>query len=134
MSVVSKSHLLHGVEDDDDDIDLPELPLTEGHATTKGNFEALEIHDLEEESGSAEQLSILRHFFDEGVFHPDLAAEPINVEPMELLVDVRRWHGEARNRQPPRPQSTVKQEFIFDTVKELLRCDVIEPSDATYHS
>jgi hypothetical protein len=125
LLVVSKAHLLQGAEDDDDEIDLPELPL-DRHTPVEG-FEAISIHDLEGDAFAQEQRDILRAAYDDGLFKPDLAAQPIDVEPMILLVDTRRWHGEARNRQPPRPQSSVKQEYIFQTVKELLDKGCIEP-------
>ena len=40
----------------------------------------------------------------------------------------------ARNRQPPRPQSSVKQQEIRRQVQEMLDNNVIEPSSATEYS
>ena len=125
--VVSKATLLHGADDDDDEIDLPEIPIT----SEEDRFEDIEVTDLEGDAFREEQRSILRQAFDEaGIFKSTLGDAPISAEPLKLVVDTEKWFGEARNRQPPRMQSSVKQEFIRAVVKELPERGCIGPCQA----
>jgi hypothetical protein len=75
-------------------------------------------------------MAILEEAFASGVFQTTLGADPIDVEPMSIQVDDDRWFKEARNKQPPRPQSQQRQKFIFDTIDELLEKGCIVESQA----
>jgi hypothetical protein len=132
--VVSKSQLLEGIEEDDDDIEQKEIfPLEH----EEPQFNILDIIDIDKEGGvfQAEHLEILRQAFDtDQIFHQDLGTEPIRVEPFQLNVDEKRWASEARNRAPPRPQSLERRAFIEKTVAMLLEKGCIEKCQARAYS
>jgi hypothetical protein len=50
------------------------------------------------------------------IFSTELKAEPANIPPMEIPVDVEMWEAARANKLPPRPQSILKQK---ETVRQI---------------
>ena len=127
--VVSKQHLLQDTPDDDE-IEFPEIRFEE-----KEGFSDIEITDLANNpSFNDEQRTLLKEFFDAGHFRSTLQPEPMKAQPLTLEVDEARWYSEARNRQPPRPQSREKMKALFKMLNELLATDCIEPCQEPAYS
>jgi hypothetical protein len=67
------------------------------------------------------------------VFKSNINATPAQVEPMKIPIDaegIKKWHGSAAHRQPPRRQSTEKQNETVKQIHKLLSVGAIEPSEA----
>jgi hypothetical protein len=64
------------------------------------------------------------------VWNTQLNPMPADIPPMELHVDEDKWKV-PKNRGPPRPQSTAKQEEIRKQVNSMLEAGVIRPSMAS---
>lgn len=109
--IVSKSHLLDGLEDDDD-IDLPSFNIATDEA-----FDEIKISGLGNDAATSEQLQILKQAFADVRFRSTLQSTPMDVDsPMTIDVDTTRWYAEARNRQPPRPQTGERLAAINEMV------------------
>ena len=67
------------------------------------------------------------------VFSTSVRAEPADVTPMEVNVDLNMWNKPA-NAGPPRKQSLVKEKAIIGQVTPLLSSRVIQPSTQPYYS
>jgi hypothetical protein len=128
--VVSKFHPLQGADDDDDEIDLPDIPLDEAI----GLLHDIEAHAIDGDAFQAEHAKILREAFEQGRIDPSIGDAPFDVAPLTLKVDLKRWLNEARNRQPPRPQSSEKQKALFHIIEKLLRLGCIEPCQEAAYS
>jgi hypothetical protein len=128
-TIVSKAHLLQGI-DDDDDIDMPTHNFVE-----QEGFNDIVIKALGGNTSSQEQLELLREAYAEGWFSTTVQAQPLEVkEPLHMQVDESRWNAEARNRQLPRPQSPERQKALREHIKELLNAGCIEPCQAPAYS
>jgi hypothetical protein len=129
--VVSKSQLLGLDEEDDDEIDLPELPLHPEEFT----FDDLDIGEIDGDEFQAEHIRILHDAYEtHTIFKEALGHTPIKVDPLKLEVDHEKWLGESRNRAPPRQQSPERRKFIEKTVNELLALDCIERCQSPAYS
>ena len=69
----------------------------------------------------------------EDIFSNELPAEPADIPPFELDVDIKKW-AVFRNRGPPRPQSVPKQTELDRQISILLKQGIIEKSQATHYS
>lgn len=86
-------------------------------------------------SGSAELQrkirSVCREFSD--IFSETVRPEPAKIPPMEIKIDPTKWNS-AKNRGPPRPQSSLRREVIRKQVALYQKLKVIEPSTASEYS
>ena len=66
-------------------------------------------------------------------FKKTVGTEPAKVAPLQLQVDLAKWHVNS-NRRGPRTQSVLKEKAIRDFITQAMEDDVIEESQAMYVS
>jgi hypothetical protein len=82
--------------------------------------------------GEAEAvLQLVREFID--VFAVEVHAQPANVEPFELKVDINQWNKEGK-KTGPRPTTLEKQEVIRDMMDQLVKLNCIQRSNVVPYS
>jgi hypothetical protein len=67
------------------------------------------------------------------LFRNELAKEPADIPPFDLIVDMEEWRN-PKNRGPPRVQSTANQAETARQIDLLLAQGIIERSPASYYS
>jgi hypothetical protein len=67
------------------------------------------------------------------IFRNDLAANPADVPPFNLIVDMEKWRN-PKNRGPPRVQFSANQAETVKQIDHLLAQNIIERSNASYYS
>jgi transposase InsO family protein len=67
------------------------------------------------------------------IFRNDLAADPADIPPFDVVVDMEKWRN-PKNRGPPRVQSSVNQAETVKQIDQLLAQNIIERSNASYYS
>ena len=131
---------LLGHEDSDETSFITKHTSLESHVQKAGELEHLTVtiesdgvDSLPEniEQYKEEHTALFTEFKD--VFARELSPEPALVPPMEIKHDPSKWQL-PKNRQPPRLQSTEKNEVVREKVEYLLKNKMIEPSNANFWS
>jgi len=131
---------LLGHEDSDETSFITKHTSLESHVQKAGELEHLTVTIESDgvdslpkniEQYKEEHTALFTEFKD--VFARELSSEPALVPPMEIKHDPSKWQL-PRNRQPPRLQSTEKNEVVREKVEYLLKNKMIEPSNANFWS
>ena len=67
------------------------------------------------------------------IFSTEVRAEPADIPPFAIKVDVEKWKVPA-NRTPPRPQTMAKQYGTAIQIEKMLKLNVIRKSQSAEHS
>ena len=117
---------------DDDEIDHDKTDTFKPWSTTYSDTDILSLIHL---SGDEDLQSRLRTLFTEfsDIFSNDPPKEPADIPPFNLIVDDTKWKV-GKNRAPPRTQSSVKQNALFNTIQALISQGIVEKSQSPHYS
>jgi hypothetical protein len=132
-NIVDKETLLD-YESDTDYIDWPDNPYEISDKPVPSSSEWSLVDKIQLSGSVLLQKQIYeccKDFID--IFSETVRSDPADIPPMELKVDLEKWHSN-KHRGPPRPQTKSKQREIEKQIAGLIKLKVVEPSTAAYYS
>jgi uncharacterized protein YaiI (UPF0178 family) len=116
-------------EEDIEYVSSSNLPLDLGDSKESISNIPTDIHG---DAELRERLINLCHRYEE-IFSREVRPTPADIPPLEIDVDLLKWHRNS-NRAPPRPMTISKQLELRKQIEKLLKLNVIERSTAPFYS